>query len=298
MTIESTLDHSRRVFVRGYRPFRRAFGRTLTRIYDALLATPPGCWQHRRLQAQLEFSFKDVPLSRGGSGLDQLSIAWLSDLHSGLFMTEEDLVSIARRVAASEPDLVCLGGDLINTHFHQLELFDRGLEVLRPPLGVFAVPGNHEYYYLRGISAWRAFLEERGVRVLLNRGTRLERNGASFWLCGVDELEEGHPDLALALEGRREDEPAVLLSHHPDVFPESSRRGVDLQLSGHTHGGQVRFFGWAPVTHTIHGYLEGLFQRDGAHLYVGRGAGVTFLPIRIGTRSEVPTLRLRVKGRD
>ena len=293
-SLESTLDHPRRVAVKAYRPFRRAFGRTLTRIYDALLATPPGRWQHRRLLSGLEYSVTEVPLGRGAPGLDGLSVAWLSDLHTGLFMTEDDLVSIARRVMASEPDLVCLGGDLINTHFHQLELLARALEILRPPLGVFAVPGNHEYYYLRDVGAWRSFLEERGVRVLQNRGTRLERNGASLWLCGVDELEEGTPDVALALEGRRESEPAVLLSHHPDVFPEASRKGVDLQLSGHTHGGQVRFFGWAPVTHTIHGYRAGLFRRDGAHLYVGRGAGVTFLPVRIGTRSEVPTLRLRV----
>src|SRR6185503_1856397 len=92
MTIESTLDHPRREAVRGFhRPFRRAFGRTLTRIYDALLATPPGRWQHRRLLADLEYSTHDVPLARGGRGLDELKVAWLSDLHSGLFMTEEDL---------------------------------------------------------------------------------------------------------------------------------------------------------------------------------------------------------------
>jgi hypothetical protein len=295
MTIESTLDHPRRLAVRGvHRPFRRAFGRTLTRIYDALLATPPGRWQHRRLMRGLEFTVRDVRLARATAGLDGLSVAWLSDLHSGLFMTADDLVAIAQRVAASQPDLVCLGGDLINTHFHQMDLLERALELLRPPLGVYAVPGNHEYYYLRDIDGWRAYLEERGVRVLLNRGTRVERGGATLWLCGVDELEEGTPDVAQALEGRREGEPALLLSHHPDVFPEASRRGIDLQLSGHTHGGQVRFFGWAPVTHTIHGYRAGLFRRETAQLYVGSGAGVTFLPIRIGTRSEVPFLRLRV----
>lgn len=301
MTIESTLEYPRRGGVRSAlrsavriaRPLRAFVARSLTPVYGALLETPPGRWLHRRLWTNLEFSSTDVRLSRGEQGIDRFSIVWLSDLHAGLFMTEQDLFSLAQRVAALEPDVVCLGGDLVNTHAYQLHFYDRALKVLRPRLGIFAVPGNHEHYYLRGLEGWQDYLERRGVRVLVNRGVRLERDGASLWMCGVDELEEGMPDLGAALEGRRGDEPAVLLSHHPDVFPEASRQNVDLQLSGHTHGGQIRFFGWAPVTHSVHGLYDGLYQRDRSHLYVGRGAGVTFVPIRIGTRSEVPLLRLR-----
>ena len=100
-------------------------------------------------------------------------------------------------------------------------------------------------------------------------------------------------DLGAALAGRREDEPAVLLSHHPDLFVESARHDIALQLSGHTHGGQVRLFGWAPITHSRNGYYSGLYERNGSRLYVGRGVGVSFAPVRVGARPEVPILRLR-----
>jgi predicted MPP superfamily phosphohydrolase len=182
---------------------------------------------------------------------------------------------------------------LINHHEAELELLAPALERLRSPLGVFAVPGNHDYVGAGRIERWEAYLEARGVRVLRNRGVRLTHRGGPLWLCGVDDLTEGEPRLAEALAGRRVGEPSLLLSHHPDLFLEASARGVDLQLSGHTHGGQVRFFGWAPMHHSRHGWVNGLYERGASRLYVGRGAGVTALPIRIGTRSEITLLRPR-----
>ncbi len=194
--------------------------------------------------------------------------------------------------AAEEPDLVCLGGDLINSRERELEELCEPLSKLRPPLGIFAVPGNHDHAYTGHINFWRSFLEERGVRVLINRGERVERNGAGLWLCGVDDLSMGHPDLDAALEGRNPAEPTILLAHHPDYFRESARRGLDLTLSGHTHGGQVMFFGWVPVLHSEYGFHAGTFEQDGCKMYVGRGLGVTVLPLRFGARSEVPIVTL------
>src|SRR5262249_39556081 len=137
----------------------------------------------------------------------------------------------------------------------------------------------------------------RGVTLLKNRGLRVSCNGSSLWLCGVDDLTEGEPRLVDALAGRRAGEASLLLSHHPDLFREASARGVDLQLSGHTHGGQVRFLGWSPLHHSRFGYIEGLHERGSSRLYVGRGAGVTALPIRIGTRGEITLLRPRAGER-
>jgi len=131
------------------------------------------------------------------------------------------------------------------------------------------------------------------VRVLMNRGQRLEFGGRSLWLCGVDDLTEGRPDLDAALRGRRADEPTVLISHHPDVFRVASRAGVDLQLSGHTHGGQIRLLGWSPYHHSRLGYEAGLYRHGRGQLFVSRGAGVSLLPLRIGTRAEVSLLRLK-----
>jgi predicted MPP superfamily phosphohydrolase len=156
------------------------------------------------------------------------------------------------------------------------------------------VPGNHEYLPRRPeLGAWREFLAAQNVRVLWNEGVRIARGGSSLWLAGIDDPGAGEPDLAAALAGRAPDEPTVLLAHHPDVFCHSRTLQVDLQLSGHTHGGQILLFGWAPITHSRFGWWRGHHAEDGAQLYVGRGVGVTLLPLRLGVRNEVPLLVLR-----
>ena len=283
--------------------------RTISGAFERIRELPPGRWSHRRLCDRLEFSAYDVSLARGSTELDGLEIVFLSDVHAGFYAAREDCDRLADRVAALEPDMVCLGGDLIATRCRHLEHLDRFLSVLDPPLGKFAVPGNHEVFYFDRFPAdradprppsgsatalgWRAYLEERGVRVLVNEGVRIERGGASFWLGGVDDLEEGRPDIRAALAGRAEGELTILLSHHPDYFSKSVEHDVDLQVSGHTHGGQIRIFGWAPVTHSLCGYVSGLYRDGDAQMFVSRGVGVSLVPVRIGAPAEVATIRLR-----
>lgn len=263
---------------------------SVNRAFDRL---PPGRWLHGFAQRAMQFHVFDVPLRRGGPGLDGLKVAFLSDLHAGSCMDRADLCRIFARVAAMEPDLVCFGGDLINTREREILLFREPLALLRPPLGMYAVPGNHDHFYGRDIGLWSAFLEDQGVRVLCNRGTRVERGGDSLWLCGVDDLTEASSDLAGALHGWNGIDPVVLLSHHPDFFFEAAAVGVDLTLSGHTHGGQVLVFGRTPLRHSRFGWWKGHVVEDECQLYVSRGVGVTFLPIRYGAPPEVPVLCLR-----
>ena len=270
------------------RRFFRAIGRFSAGVSAAFFPSPIGRWLHYRLRTSLEVSVVRPELVDGARWP---SIAFLSDVHAGHYMTEGDLSALARLLAPLAPDLVCLGGDLIHTRLEELRHLERALAVLKPPLGVFAVPGNHDYVAPGEIDAWSAALEKLGVRVLRNRGQRVWHGAASLWVCGVDDLTEGRPDLAAALSGRRSGEPALLLSHHPDLFEGASRMGVDLQLSGHTHGGQIRLLGWAPFRHSRHGFVQGLYERERSRLYVSRGAGVSFLPLRVGTRSEVALLR-------
>jgi predicted MPP superfamily phosphohydrolase len=227
--------------------------------------------------------------SRSPAGL---RICFVSDVHAGSFLDEDDLCELFERIQAEAPDLVLFGGDLINTRERELLLFRRPLQRLRPPLGMFAVPGNHDHFWGRDLGLWTSFLQEQGVEVLTNRGRRIERAGDSFWLCGVDDLTEGAPDLAAALRGRRDGEPTVLLSHHPDFFFEAAAVDVDLVLSGHTHGGQIRLAGWAPIRHSKFGHERGWFRENGCRLYVGRGVGVTLLPLRIDAPPEIPLVTL------
>ena len=120
--------------------------------------------------------------------------------------------------------------------------------------------------------------------------------GASLWVAGVDDLTEGEPRLTQALDGRHPAEPALLLSHHPDCFFAASQMSVDLTLSGHTHGGQINFFGWSPIRHSRLGYHAGLYAERGCRLYVGRGVGATVIPLRVGAPPEIPLLRFLVEG--
>jgi len=246
---------------------------------------------HRRALAKLEFSEVAMPIGVR-PGLDGLRIAFLTDLHVGSYVDGDGLMPIFEEVARREPDLVCYGGDLINTRERELELLERPLRLLEPRLGSFAVPGNHDHRWHSDMGAWEDALGAWGVRVLNNHGVRIERGADSLWLCGVDDLTDGRPDLRRALWGRAEGEPTILLAHQPDHFPEASAHGVDLTLSGHTHGGQMKLFGWAPITHTQHGFTAGEFVRDASRLYVSRGVGATVLPLRTGVRPEIPFVRL------
>lgn len=263
----------------------------INRFVDRL---PPGRWLHARALRDLEVTELEAPISRGHAGLDGLKIAFLSDVHAGSFMNEGDLCGIFETVASHEPDLVCLGGDLINTRDREILLYREPLRRIAPPLGVFAVPGNHDHFYGKDLGIWQAFLESQGVQVLVNRGVRVERGEASLWVAGVDDLTEGDPWLADALQGHRDEEPVLLLTHHPDFFFEAAAAGVDLTLAGHTHGGQVKIVDWIPLKHSLFDYHAGEFVEEGARLYVSRGVGVTFLPLRVGAPPEIVVARLRV----
>ena len=271
---------------------RRGLSHALASLNRALDLLPGSRLLHRRIQQTLELPAHSLALRRGGRGLDGLRLAFLTDLHAGSFMNGDDLARICRRVADAAPHLVLFGGDLINTRERELLLYREALACLRPPLGVFAVPGNHDHFWGPDVGLWTAFLQQHGVQVLLNRGVRLAWRGSPFWLCGVDDLTEGAPDLRAALAGRDAGEPAILLSHHPDFFFEAAAADVDLTLSGHTHGGQIRVFGVAPIHHSRFGYEQGWFEEGASRLCVSRGVGVTVLPLRIAAPPEIPIVTL------
>jgi predicted MPP superfamily phosphohydrolase len=252
-----------------------------------------GDWLRQRLDTDRVFERVELGLSRGAPGLDGLRVAFLSDLHLGCFFTQQDLTKLCARVAETQPDLVCLGGDLVHARLEDVLLIGEAFACLEPRLGTFAVPGNHDLYADPGLSRWRPYLEERGVTVLVNEGRRLELDGAALWLAGVDDLGYGLPDLPAALAGAREEEPVLLLSHHPDLFCESAWAGVDLTLSGHTHAGQVTWFGRAFTRHTQLSLWRGHHESEGAQLYVGRGAATSALPLRVHAPGEVSLITLR-----
>ncbi len=273
---------------------RLAAVRSFTAMNRVLRRTPLGAACARRVARHRESPTVDVELRRGGPGLDGLRLAWVSDLHAGCFFDGDDVRRVFDEVAAGAPDLVCLGGDLIEgAHTDEFRLYEEVLASLSPPLGVVAVAGNHEYFASSDVAYFREALESHGITFLVNEGVRLERGGATLWIAGVDDLSLGTPHLASALDGAAADEPVLLLSHHPDLFLESSWAGVDLTLAGHTHAGQIALGSWIAFKRSRYGYHRGRFEREGATLYVGRGAGVTGIPLRVNAAAEIPFFRLR-----
>ncbi len=273
------------------KPWRRALALVFAcvdRIMDKILV---GRLLQERNLAALEMTRREIRLGKGGNGIGGLKIAFLSDIHAGCSLGEKELVRVFEMVGEEEPDMVLLGGDLINTREKEIFLYDRALAKISPEYGVFAVPGNHDYFYGRNLAVWKPFLEERGVKVLINEAVEVKVDGSSLWIAGVDDLTEGVPDLPRTLATVPVEEPVVLLSHHPDFFFEAAAAYVDLTLSGHTHGGQIsicrKFLG-----HSRFGYWAGLFSEEESFLYVSRGIGTTLLPFRLGVRPEIPLFRI------
>ena len=164
---------------------------------------------------------------------------------------------------------------------------------LRPPLGVFAVLGNHDWRTDGPRVAWA--LRDAGVTVLQDQAVAIERGGRRLWLAGLEDLTERIPDVAGAIGDVPEDEPLVILSHDPDAFPSVHGR-ASLMLSGHTHGGQVNLPPLrAKITPSVFGdrYSRGHVVEGSAHLYVTSGVGTSNHPVRLGRPPEIVVLTVR-----
>ncbi len=237
-----------------------------------------------RLQAH-ELAFPDLP-----AGLDGLTIGQLSDLHLGHRFSFANARRAITQLLHAQPEIIVLTGDLIQKRSAIASLPDL-LGQLAAPLGVYAVPGNHDYW--EGMPHIAAALRARGVSLLVNRHQLIERNGARLLLAGVDDHWDGRPDLTLALGGAPAHDFRILLSHCPDIADEAAAAGFQLQLSGHTHGGHVRFPGLGPLCLPRHGwrYDMGHFQIGSMQLFVSRGVGG--LPLRFGCPPEANLIRLR-----
>jgi predicted MPP superfamily phosphohydrolase len=199
---------------------------------------------------------------------------------------------VARKVLGASPDLVAFTGDIGDGRAADLA---GALDELRPLAAaapVFYVPGNHEVYW--NLDEWLASFRGAGMRVLLNRGERIGIRGEELFVGGItDPACAAHglaPDLAGAAQGAAGASFRMLLSHRPDPADAAAAAGFDLQLSGHTHGGQ--FFPWTIVAALVHKYSLGLYRVGKMWVYVSAGTGSWGPPVRLGTRPEITVFEL------
>lgn len=233
-----------------------------------------------------------VTLPRLPARLEGLRVAQLSDLHISSYTTAGDIERAAALAMRQSPDVIVLTGDFIWREVWQYaEELVEPLRTLRAPLGVYAVLGNHDHWEDAALAT--RVLAEAGVTLLLNQAVRLETD-APLWLAGLDDVWERKHDMAAALAGAPDDECKLLLVHEPDYADEAARYPVDLQLSGHSHGGQINLPGYGrPVLPYLgRKYPAGLYQVGPLALYTNRGIGVIAPPVRFNCPPEVTLLTL------
>lgn len=245
---------------------------------------------------QVRVERRELVLDRLDPAFDGFTIAAISDVHLGPFTDGADLAGFVATINAAAPDAVAVVGDLVDGGVAELGAAAAPLRDLVAP--TYFVTGNHEYF--SDAADWVAYLPTLGVRVLRNEHVEIRRGSAVLCIAGCDDRTAagsgvpGHGyDLDAALLGRDPAAPVVLLCHQPVLVDRAARARVDLQISGHTHGGQL----W-PITHVAlidQPVLSGLVRVGGTWLYVTRGTGFWGPPARVGSPPEITVLTLRAR---
>ena len=233
----------------------------------------------------------DIGLERLPKKLDGFKIIHLSDIHHSPFTNIEHIqraVKIANRL---KPDMFILTGDYVSHETRYIAPVAKVLGKLRAEFGTYACLGNHDHWTDAG-SVTKHFRQE-GINVLINEGFRFEGRGGSFWLAGVDDHMVGRTDVPAALKGSYPDEMKILLAHNPIIFRKAVRAGVDLTLSGHTHGGQVKIRDEEKRILPRRRLSSGLHRRKSSQIYITRGIGTVVLPVRYQCPPEISLLTMR-----
>lgn len=222
-------------------------------------------------------------------------IVHFSDLHLGHYLGVEELEKVVDRINEQQPDLICFTGDLVDKSTRLLSTAIPILARLHAPLGKFAVLGNHDWRYgEQGIV--RQALLDSGFSVLINEHIKLQKEGDALFVAGMDNVLHGVPDPRKALDGIAEGDTVILLVHEPDFAEEAAKHPFALQLSGHSHGGQVRLplLGHVITPPMGQKFVQGLQHAGDGKLpvYINRGIGTTILPVRLFCRPEITVLTL------
>ena len=227
------------------------------------------------------------------SGFEGVRIAFLTDLHRGVFISQEYVQKSVSMALALKPDLILLGGDYVD---HDAQLIVPVMDVLgqlRAPLGVFAVQGNRDIRANRTLTSTE--LARQGLTEITNRGAWINRNGSRFYLAGFDDATIGHPNVPAGLSGATPDAVILALTHSPALVDRLTDPRIKLVCCGHTHGGQINLpiLGRPVVPPGCEGYMLGLIQSPNAKVFVSAGIGVAYAPVRFRCPPEISLLTLK-----
>lgn len=292
------------------RPVRRTSKQVRASLRHAAFTTAP-IWLSRGRLARahngrpLQLVNRTITLPNLPHALDGLTITHLSDLHIGRLTTPDQLPRILEGIQQAKGDLIAITGDFVDLSLHVLDEVTAALRSLSAPLGVYLVPGNHDYLVNQHEFVDR--VRASGLRLMVNESHIVEHAGCRISVAGIDYV-HGKRGIAQAVHKTlRAARPApltlpfdfsLLLAHHPDAFDTAARHRVNLTLSGHTHGGQFILGngfskkGSLGLGSLAFRYPRGLYLRDDSYLYVTTGIGSWF-PLRVNCPAEIAKLTLR-----
>jgi len=254
----------------------------------------------RGTQTDIAVKRVEIALDRLPASLDGTRIVQLCDLHVGGLLGQPFVERVVETTNRLKADVIAIVGDLVDGTIEQLRPILAPMTNLRARHGAFFVTGNHEYYQRSSARAWMDEIDRMGIRVLRNERVAIGSEQASFDLAGSPDHsaprspEDGPPEnVTQALAGRDSSRAVVLLAHQPKTIYASAPLGVDLQLSGHTHGGQI--WPWGMLVRLQQPYIRGLHRVGETQLYVSCGTGFWGPPMRLGAPAEITEIILRAK---
>lgn len=236
----------------------------------------------------------DIPLDRLPPALDGFTIAQITDIHVGPTIKGTYVQGVVNKVNALNPDIIAITGDIVDGRVHQLTEDTAPLGNLDARYGVFLVTGNHEYY--SGAEEWIEEFRRIGLNVLMNEHEIVRHNDTDIVVAGVNDYSAGKiipahkSDPDAAISGSPADAPKILLAHQPRSADAAAKAGFDLQLSGHTHGGQ--FWPWNHFVRLQQPFTAGLRRLGHLWVYTSRGTGYWGPPKRFGAPSEITLIKL------
>lgn len=233
----------------------------------------------------------DITLDRLPKKLDGFKIIHLSDIHHSPFTGLEHIERVIKVANRLRPDMFLLTGDYVSHEREYIAPVAAALGRLKARFGTFACLGNHDHW--TDAELVTHLFRGEGINMLVSEGIRVEARGSSFWLAGVDDYMVGKTDVAAALKGSFPDEMKLLLAHNPLIFRDAVRSGIDLTLSGHTHGGQIKLRDEEKRILPRRKLKAGLHKRKDSQVYITRGIGTVVVPMRYQCPPEISLLELR-----
>lgn len=240
---------------------------------------------------------QDVFLKNLPKEFENFTIAQISDLHVGPTIKKPYVLDVLNKISQVNPDMIAVTGDLIDGSVDHLRKDLEPFKDLSAPYGTYFVTGNHEYY--SGVDEWLDEIDRLGMNNLINSNTRIIKDSSDIFLAGITDyrahqIKQSHrSNPSLALKNIPKNKIKIMLAHQPNSIYAVNEVGADLQLSGHTHGGQFWPFNYP--TKLVNAYLSGLHDHNGTQIYVNSGTGYWGPPLRLGVHSEITLICLKSK---